>query len=282
MEIIKADLFGFCFGVRRAVDIVEEKLEKRKKIDTLGPIVHNPNVVEDLSAKGAEVVNSLDSVDTDSVIITAHGAGREIHEEIEEKGSEGLAVKCDVSKKDEVDEMFEKTIERFGNVDILVNNAGIADFKPFLEMSEEEWEKTIDVNLKGYFLCAKKAAEEMGKGGSIVNIASVAMGQIGIGYPTLSHYTASKGGVVGLTEALAAELAPRNIRVNSVSPGAINTSMASETQEGKAAKRTLARIPMNRFGEPEEVSNAVVFLASDASSYTTGANLVIDGGWLSA
>lgn len=99
MEIIKAELFGFCFGVRRAVDIVEDKLEEREKIDTLGPIVHNPNVVEDLSDKGAEVVNALDSVNTDSVIITAHGAGREIHEEIEDKGLNLIDTTCPIVKK---------------------------------------------------------------------------------------------------------------------------------------------------------------------------------------
>ncbi len=99
MDIVKADLFGFCFGVRRAVDIVEDKLDERKRIDTLGPIVHNPNVVEDLSEKGAEVVNSLDNVDTDSVIITAHGAGRDIHEEIEDKGLNLIDTTCPIVKK---------------------------------------------------------------------------------------------------------------------------------------------------------------------------------------
>lgn len=99
MEIIKADLFGFCFGVRRAVDIVEDKLEEHEKIDTLGPIVHNPNVVEDLSKKGAEVVNALDNVNTDSVIITAHGAGRDIHREIEDKGLDLIDTTCPIVKK---------------------------------------------------------------------------------------------------------------------------------------------------------------------------------------
>ncbi|MFP4631253.1 MAG: 4-hydroxy-3-methylbut-2-enyl diphosphate reductase [Candidatus Acetothermia bacterium] len=99
MEIIKADLFGFCFGVRRAVDIVEGKLEEQEKIDTLGPIVHNPNVVEDLAEEGAEVVNSLDRVDTDSVVITAHGAGREIHSEIESKGLDLIDTTCPIVKK---------------------------------------------------------------------------------------------------------------------------------------------------------------------------------------
>jgi len=99
MEIVKADLFGFCFGVRRAVDIVEDKLEEHEKIDTLGPIVHNPNVVEDLSEKGAEVVNSLDNVNTDSVIITAHGAGRDIHRDIEDKGLDLIDTTCPIVKK---------------------------------------------------------------------------------------------------------------------------------------------------------------------------------------
>lgn len=99
MEIVKADLFGFCFGVRRAVDIVEDKLEEHEKIDTLGPIVHNPNVVEDLSEKGAEVVNSLDNVNTDSVIITAHGAGRNIHRDIEDKGLDLIDTTCPIVKK---------------------------------------------------------------------------------------------------------------------------------------------------------------------------------------
>lgn len=99
MEIVKADLFGFCFGVRRAVDIVEDKLEEQEKIDTLGPIVHNPDVVEDLSEKGAEVVNSLDNVNTDSVIITAHGAGRDIHKKIEEKGLNLIDTTCPIVKK---------------------------------------------------------------------------------------------------------------------------------------------------------------------------------------
>lgn len=99
MEIVKADLFGFCFGVRRAVDIVEDKLEEHEKIDTLGPIVHNPNVVEDLSEKGAEVVNALDNVNTDSVIITAHGAGRDIHRDIEDKGLDLIDTTCPIVKK---------------------------------------------------------------------------------------------------------------------------------------------------------------------------------------
>lgn len=208
---------------------------------------------------------------------------QKVCDEIKKLGGEAMAVKCDVSKKSEVEEMVKKTIEKWGKIDILVNNAGIAQFVPFLEMTEEEWDRTLDINLKGYFLCAQAVAKEMvkQKSGAIINIASVAMGQLGIGFPTLSHYCASKGGIVGMTEAMALELAPFNIRVNAVAPGAIDTSMASAvTEDSKTRESTLARIPLHRIGKPEEVSNLVLFLASDASSYMTGSTIVIDGGWL--
>jgi len=205
-------------------------------------------------------------------------------DEIEKFGGEAIAVKCDVSKKQEVEDMIKKTVEQWGKIDILVNNAGIAQFVPFLEMTEEEWERTININLKGYFLCAQAAAKEMvkQKSGSIINIASVAMGQVGVGFQNLAHYSASKGGIVAMTETIASELAPHNIRVNTISPGAIETQMVDTIKQDKAAiEATLARIPMHRMGKPEEISNAVLFLASDASSYMTGSTIVVDGGWLS-
>ena len=203
--------------------------------------------------------------------------------EIEKNKGEALAVKCDVTKKEEVDEMVKKAVEKFGKVDILVNNAGICQFKPFLELTEEEWDRTLNINLKGYFLCAQAAAKEMvkQKSGVIINIASVAMGQVGVGIPNIVHYCASKGGVVGMTEALAVELAPYNIRVNAISPGMIETPMIDPIKKDpKVAEAMLDRVPMKRVGKPEEVSNLVLFLASDASSYMTGSTVVIDGGWL--
>ncbi len=209
---------------------------------------------------------------------------QKVVEEIEKNGGEAMAVECDVTQKAEVDELVKKTVEKFGKVDILVNNAGIAEFKPFLEITEEEWDKTLDINLKGYFLCAQAAGKEMAKqkSGVIVNIASVAMGQQGIGFFNLAHYCASKGGIVGMTEALALELAPNNIRVNAVAPGMIETPMMDTVkQDPKMLEGMLAKVPMRRLGKPEEVSNLVLFLASDASSYMTGSTVVIDGGWLS-
>ena len=204
-------------------------------------------------------------------------------DEIKKMKGEAMAVKCDVTKKEEVDNMVKAAVKKWGKVDILVNNAGICQFKPFLELTEEEWDRTIDINLKGYFLCAQAAAKEMvkQKSGIIVNIASIAMGQVGVGFPTLVHYSASKGGIVAMTETLALELAPYNIRVNAISPGAIETPMIDPLKaDPKTMEGTLARIPLHRVGKPEEVSNLVLFLASGTSSYMTGSTVVIDGGWL--
>jgi len=208
---------------------------------------------------------------------------QKVVDEIKKDGGEALSVECDVTKKEEVDDMVKTAIDKWGKVDILVNNAGICQFKPFLELTEEEWDRTLNINLKGYFLCAQAAAKEMvkQKSGVIINIASVAMGQVGVGFPTLAHYCASKGGIVGMTETLALELAPYNIRVNAVAPGAIDTPMiASAKQDPKTMEATLSRIPLRRVGKPEEVSNLVLFLASEQSSYMTGSTVVIDGGWL--
>jgi|SRR3989344_3063182 len=206
-------------------------------------------------------------------------------QEIKKNKGEAIAVKCDVTKKEEIDQMIQAAVKEWGKLDILVNNAGIAEFVPFMEMTEAEWDKTIDINLKGYFLCAQAAAKEMAKqkSGAIVNIASVAMGQIGVGFPNLAHYCASKGGIVGMSEAMAIELATYNIRVNVVSPGVIDTPMIDPVRQDKASMDgIMGRVPLHRVGKPEEVANAVVFLASDDSSYMTGSVVVVDGGWLAA
>ena len=226
-----------------------------------------------LAKAGAKVTVSDISLEECQIVV----------KEIEKEGGEAMVVKCDVSDKVEVQAMVEKTIKEYGKIDILVNNAGICQFKPFLDLTEEEWNRTISINLKGYFLCAQACAKEMvkQKAGTIVNIASIAMGQVGVGFPGITHYCASKGGIVAMTEALALELAPFNIRVNAVAPGAIDTPMASSTtQDAKVLEATLSQIPLHRMGKSEEVSNLVLFLASDASSYMTGSTVVIDGGWL--
>ena len=203
--------------------------------------------------------------------------------EIEKEGGEAMAIKCDISKKRDVELMVKKTIKKFKKIDILVNNAGIAQFMPFLKLTEKDWDRTMDINLKGYFLCSQACAKEMAKqkSGTIINISSIAMGQTGAGFPTLAHYCASKGGITAMAEALSIELAPYNIRVNTIAPGVIDTPMVKDIKSDKASlKGFLERIPMSRMGQPQEISDTVLFLASDNSSYITGSVIVVDGGYL--
>ena len=200
------------------------------------------------------------------------------------EGKEALPIKMDVTKKEEIIAGVAKTIETFGRVDILVNNAGVAEFVPFLDMTEEQWDKTLDTNLKGYFLVAQAAAKEMvkNKWGRIVNIGSIAIGGVGVGFPAIAHYCASKGAIVALTEALADELAPMGVLVNCLAPGLIETEMTqSIMKDPTQLQGILSRVPLKRAGKSEEIAAAIIYLVSDEASYTTGATLVVDGGWLS-
>jgi 3-oxoacyl-[acyl-carrier protein] reductase len=209
---------------------------------------------------------------------------QKVVDEIEKLGRKGLALKCDVSSSNDVENMVKRTVAEFGRVDILVNNAGILTFKPFLELTDEDWDRTLNVNLKGQFLCARAAARVMAKNkwGRIINIASISSGGCGIAFPLIAHYTASKGGVVALTEALALELTSQGINVNAICPGAIDTDMAKGTKESGQLAQVLARIPKGRLGQPEEIASLAVFLASEESDYISGAAIVIDGGWLTS
>lgn len=223
-----------------------------------------------LSGAGAKVV--LSDIDIAGCQLVA--------DEIKKLRGESLVVKCDTSKKAEIDNLVAETIKKFGKIDILVNNAGIYPFEPFLQMPEVNFQRVIDINLKGYFLMAQACANEMvkQKSGSIINITSVAAT---MGFAGLAHYCASKGGVTAMSKAMALELAPLGIRINNIAPGAIDTPGASNAQmtdEQKAAM--LAPIPMKREGNSEEIANAVLFLASDESSYMTGSTMVVDGGWV--
>lgn len=209
---------------------------------------------------------------------------RKVVGEIERMGRRGLALKCDVSSSDDVEDMVKRTVAKFGRVDILVNNAGILTFKPFLELTDEDWDKTLNVNLKGQFLCARAVGRVMikNKWGRIINIASISSGGCGIAFPLIAHYTASKGGVIALTEALALELTSQGINVNAICPGAIDTDMSKGVKEGGQLAQVLARIPKGRLGQPEEIASLAVFLASEESDYISGAAVVIDGGWLTS
>lgn len=206
-----------------------------------------------------------------------------VADEIISQGGKAIAFVMDVSKKEDVEAGVQRVVKEFGRLDILVNNAGIFHPKPFLELTEEEWNRTIDINLKGQFFCAQLAAKEMAKNkwGRIINISSVASGQTGFGTVGGAHYTASKGGVLGLTETLAVELAPLGITVNSVAPGAIDTPMIAGAGFSKEQlEGLLAQVPLKRMGKPEEIASAVVFLASEESRYMTGSVVYVDGGWL--
>lgn len=207
----------------------------------------------------------------------------DLAKEIVGMGRESLPIMMDVTKKETITAAVNKTIEMYGKLDILLNNAGVAEFAPFLDLTEEQWDKTIDTNLKGYFLVAQAAAREMAKHtwGRIINIASIASGGVGVGFPSIAHYCASKGGVVAMTEAMAIELAPMGILVNCIGPGVIESEMTEGMlKDPKQAEALLARAPLKRAGKAEEIAAAVVYLSSEESSYTTGTTLYIDGGWL--
>lgn len=223
------------------------------------------------------------------VIVTARRMDKltALASEIKSRGHQALALAMDVTKKIEIDAAILTAVKEFGRIDILLNNAGVAEFVPFLDMTEAQWDKTIDTNLKGYFFVAQAAAREMAKnnppigGGRIINISSIASAGVGVGFPQIAQYCASKAGVIGLTEALADELAPMGILVNAIGPGVIESEMTTDMlKDPKQAAALLSRAPLKRAGKAEEIAAAVVYLASDEASYTTGATLYVDGGWL--
>ena len=155
-----------------------------------------------------------------------------------------------------------------------MNNAGIYPFKAFEQMTEQDWDKVMSVNAKSVFLCSQSAAKEMKQGGKIVDISSIASF---VGFEGLTHYCASKGAINATIRAMALELAPKKINVNAVAPGAIDTPGAKSPAEQQ--KQTISIIPWQRMGQPEDIANAVVFLASDRADYITGQVLIVDGGW---
>jgi len=197
-------------------------------------------------------------------------------------GGDGLFLKSDVSKSADVQSMVQKTVEKFGRLDIAFNNAGVeGGWVPLVEQTEENWDYVHNINLKGLWLCLKYEIQQMlkqGRGGAIVNMSSVA----GVkGFPGAGVYVASKHGVLGLTKTAALECAAAKIRVNAVCPAVIETPMADRAFPDPAiSKAVLAQHPLGRFGKPVEVAEAVLWLSSDKSSFTTGQFIAIDGGFL--
>ena len=211
---------------------------------------------------------------------TNEGDGLEaVAEEIRKLGQHALAIKADVSRKNDVENMVKKTITELGDIDVLINNAGILARGPLLETEEDIWDKLIDTNLKGCYLCSQAVGRTMvkRKKGTIINLASIA-GLKPI--PLRTAYSISKAGVIMLTRVLARELGSYNIRVNAIAPGTIRTRMSEATRSGPEAPEILANVPLGRFGETNDVIGAALFLASDAASWITGHTLLIDGGFL--
>lgn len=216
---------------------------------------------------------------------------QEAADKIKKDGGEVMAVPTDVSKEADVDNMVSKTIEKFGGIDILVNNAGIFPNILVMNMKLDDFKKVIAVNLEGVFSCTKKVAEKMiaqGRGGKIINITSI--DALHPSCAGLAHYDASKHGVWGFTKNVALELAPHKIWVNAIAPGGIATEGVADMQKNmempkgvdmtKMLETFLAKIPMKRMGEPDDIGKVALFLASDMSSYMTGSQIVVDGGVL--
>ncbi len=204
-----------------------------------------------------------------------------VKDEIESEGGKAHAIACHIGKLDDIQNLFKAVEERYGRLDILVNNAATNPyFGDVLHATADAWDKTIDVNFKGYFFMSQYAANLMikNKGGSIVNVASIN----GIRpAPFQGIYSMTKAGVIAMTKSFAKELAPFNVRVNAILPGLTDTKFSSVmTQNEEILNLILPTIPMKRVANPDEMVGAVVYLVSDAASYTTGATIVIDGGAL--
>ena len=214
------------------------------------------------------------------VLVDLEKAGLEaLQEEVRKRGGEALAVPCDVSKSSEVKELIEKVLRTFSRIDILVNNAGIIRRGTIESVTEEDWDRVIAVNLKGPFICSKAVVDVMKRQGygKIVNVSSIAgkMGDI----TSAPGYGPSKAGLDALTKTLARQLAPYGIHVNGVAPHAIETEMSAEWSPEKR-KSIVEAIPLKRLGKPEDVAEAVLFLASDAAAFITGEILDVNGGFL--
>jgi 2-deoxy-D-gluconate 3-dehydrogenase len=206
---------------------------------------------------------------------------KETQQQIEKLGRRCITIKADLSSKDCVEEIVNTTVHKLGAIDILVNNAGIIRRAPFVEFSEKDWDDVMNINIRTLFFLSQAVTKifiKQGKGGKIINTASMLSFQGGVLVPS---YTSSKSAVAGLTRLMANELAQHNINVNAIAPGYMATdNTAALRQDPVRSKAILGRIPVGRWGEPDDLKGLVVFLASQASSYLYGAIIPVDGGWL--
>jgi glucose 1-dehydrogenase len=240
------------------------------------------------SGIGRSVAVALGQAGADVVVnyVEDDDAANDVANEIRRAGSKAIVHKADVSAQDQVSAMFDRTVKEFGTVDILVNNAGLQRDAAFAEMSLAQWNKVLDVNLTGQFLCAQAATREFLRRGVVPSVSRAAgkiicMSSVHQAIPWAGHanYASSKGGIKLLMESMAQELAPKRIRVNGIAPGAIQTPInTSAWSTPDALKRLLTLIPYGRIGVPEDIARAAVWLASDDSDYVVGTTLFVDGG----
>ena len=228
-------------------------------------------IAEVFAAEGAHVaVNDIDNMSQAEDVVGA----------IRSQGSRAIAVKADVARREDVEPMIDKVWNDLGPIDILVNNAGIETIVPFLELTDEQWTRLVDVNLRGAWLCSQvycRRALAAGRQGSIVNIGSIQAAKV---LPGRTHYAPTKLGLEALTRNMSAEMTPRGIRVNCIHPGLIDTPMTAWVmKDPNLLPGVLAQISLGRAGEPREIGNVAAFLASDEASYLTGQSIFVDGGW---
>lgn len=224
---------------------------------------------ETLAAAGASVViNYFEDPD---------GQNRSLADQVVAQigPQQATAIAADVRDPDQVASLYESAVERFGKLDIVVNNAGILRDRSVKKMSPDEWTAVIDTNLSGVFYSCQQAAKHLQSGGRIVNVASLSAV---MGFFGQANYASAKSGVLGLTKVLARELARQQIRVNAVAPGVVDTEMGQSIPE-ENRKVMLQQIPLGRFAEPSEISNVILFLTTDLSSYLTGQTIHVNGGW---
>lgn len=203
-------------------------------------------------------------------------AADQVVSDIQGAGEKAIAIKADVSKADEVKALFDSSIAHFGKVDILVNNAGIAVFKRLQDTSEDDFDRSFDINVKGVFLTLREAAVRLESGGRIINISSTVTRLM---MPTYSTYSATKSAVEQLTRVFAKEIGSRGITVNSVSPGPTNTQLFTEGKNDETIKRLASMAALERIAEPEDIARVVLFLASDDSAWVTAQNIGANGGF---
>ena len=230
---------------------------------------------------GKEMALALAEAGADVAVAQRHvEVAEKAAEEIRKLGRDSIAMKVDVSKAEDVQSMVEVAKDRFGKIDILINNAGVGQGISALDMTEEDWDRMMDIHVKGTFLCSQMVGREMvkQKKGSIINMSSISafivnrpQGQ--------AHYNTAKAAIAHLTKSLAIEWAKYNIRVNAIAPGYIRTPMTAQALDAKIADKWLSMSPMGRVGEPHELKGIALFLASKASSFVTGSVILIDGGY---